>query len=1126
MPGHYQRECRKFRADRRSYSERPEAARSYSERPETARPYSERPEAARSYSERPETAKGYRTDAGDDDHYDAKRHQAAAVSEPEAHERAWMALYEKRKVASEYEALQTRPWYLDSAATSHMTNCKDCFIKIKQIRDTVTVADGGRLPIKGIGMVRVQFGRDWVRLDSVLYVPDLQENLLSIGQLADRGIDTRFSSYGAELKRHGEILAVARKIGRNYVLQPTEAARMATTERNADSYKLWHKRMAHPGEEKMRLLLEVCDEIPRWEQKPEGVCDTCARTKSVRDINRGTPERATKRLMRVHIDIWGPYPIPTPSGARYILSITDDFSRKSWIYLLQDRTDIYDLFPEWQKAAERETDEKLKAIRIDNARENLSLGENLRKTFGIAIEPTTAYTHEQVGVAERYNRTLVTRIRAMLLGAGLPRILWGEAAHTACYLGNRIPKKYDDQLSTPEERWSNQKPSLDHIRIFGCVAYAHLTKEQRRDKIDPTSIRGILVGYTPTSRQYRIYNPENRTVKRYSTIRFDETRMGGTLFYPRRDPIPFEIDLPTNKPQEEIGDTIVVQTETPQPPESSGSQTQTPETEPTGGQTRSGRQIQLPARYQVNKVTADSDQEVTIPTTYEEAISGPQKEQWEAAIASELQSITFNDVWDLVDRPRDTNIVSNKWVFDLKRLPTGQIKRYKARLVARGFSQQYGIDYEETFAPVVRLESLRTLLAIAAIEDLEVHQMDVSTAYLAGKLQEIIYMEAPLGIAGASNKVCRLKKGLYGLKQSGRVWNQRIVTELKDAGMTATDSEPSVWYTKDYDLILALYVDDIFLFGRGTQQINWIKGFLTERFDIKDLGPASMALGIRIRRDRAQRKLWIDQSHYVRQMLKGYGECKGVATPIDGYESIRPTTEQDQAFANTRAYQHTVGEMNWLVRGTRLDLAFSTHGYSQFCQQPMERHWTGTRRIQKYLRYSESLSICYGGQPNALTLYGYSDSDFASDTSDRRSTMGYAFMLNGGAITWATQKQRSVSTSTTEAEYVGLCNAAKEAVWIRNFLQQIGRSQYIGEGQPTRIYGDNQGALSLVRNPELHARTKHIDVQYHYVRELKERGVITEEYIPTSEMAADCLTKPLKKDPFWKNLKLLGMVME
>ena len=618
-------------------------------------------------------------------------------------------------------------------------------------------------------------------------------------------------------------------------------------------------------------------------------------------------------------------------------------------------------------------------------------------------------------------------------------------------------------------------------------------------------------------------------MERYSTVRFDENRKGGELLDSPRDQDVLRLY------EEDDGDTIVVQPKTPLTSEEdeetvtvqrdSGSQPPEPERIEDAGeavderQSRSGRQIRLPERYQARQVTA----EIATPATYEEALTGPQKKQWEVAINDELQSLVANNVWELAEAPKGVNIVSCKWVFKIKRLLNGQIDRYKARLVARGFSQKYGIDYYETFAPVVRMESLRILLAIATKEDLEIHQMDVITAYLAGDLKEEIYMETPLGLRNATRKVCKLRKGLYGLKQSARVWNQRIGKKLRESGMTAISSDHSVWVSQNHNLILALYVDDIVLFARDMQTIQWMKDVLNKNFNMKDLGPISTVLGIRIQRDRVRKTLRADQSHYVREILKEfrYEDCKPLQVPAEGYDYFRPAGTDDEAYESPTRYQRAIGELSWLVRGTRADLAFAVHKLSQHCQNPSVRHWTGVQQVFRYLKSSQAIALRYARDDR--DLLGYSDTDYASDPSDRKSTMGYVFVLSGAAITWSARRQQAIATSTTEAEYMGLCNAAKEAVWVRNFLQDVGRGAYAGGAHATRILGDNQGALRLVANPEFHSRTKHIDVQYHYVRELLEDGTISVEYVRTSEMAADCLTKPLKKLQLQANLGIMGL---
>jgi transposase InsO family protein len=236
-------------------------------------------------------------------------------------------------------------------------------------------------------------------------------------------------------------------------------------EEEPDAYKLWHRRLGHAGEEKIKLFQAAVEGIPALVPGRRQTCETCALTKSAKTINRDAPERTTRPLQRVYTDFWGPFGVPTPDGERYILTFTDDYTRRSWIYLTRTRTELYDRFRQWQMTAERQSNEKLQAIRCDNAGEYKALATRLKRENGVAVEFTTSYTPEQNGVAERLNRTLTTKIRAMLMEAGLPLWLWGEAAYTACYLHNRTPRHYGgNHVMTPKEMWTVRKPDLGHLR--------------------------------------------------------------------------------------------------------------------------------------------------------------------------------------------------------------------------------------------------------------------------------------------------------------------------------------------------------------------------------------------------------------------------------------------------------------------------------------------------------------------------------------------------------------------------------------------------------------------------------------------------------------------------------------
>ena len=356
-------------------------------------------------------------------------------------------------------------------------------------------------------------------------MPNIGYNLLSVSQLADRGITCQFKKSAASLKRDDRVIAAAERRSNSYVIKGGAETAALVREGNDPVSLLWHRRLGHIGNSKMQLLTsEAVQGIPEGLKPLQELCETCELTKSVKHINKQAAERATNPLERIHMDFWGPYKHKTIAGNRFMLTITDDFTRKSWVYLSKTRKTVYEHFHGWRTKAELESGHKLRAIQTDNAPEFLKLGKKL-DLEGVRLEPTDNYTPSQNGVAERLNRTLITKARSMLAAAALPKSLWGEPVHTACYLRNLTP---DKEGTTPREKWDGKKPYLGHMRVFGCIAYPHVPRE-KRDKLDKTAFEGIPVGYAQTTKQYRIYNPAEHTVRLSSSVRFDENSRGGDI---------------------------------------------------------------------------------------------------------------------------------------------------------------------------------------------------------------------------------------------------------------------------------------------------------------------------------------------------------------------------------------------------------------------------------------------------------------------------------------------------------------------------------------------------------------------------------------------------------------------
>ena len=513
------------------------------------------------------------------------------------------------------------------------------------------------------------------------------------------------------------------------------------------------------------------------------------------------------------------------------------------------------------------------------------------------------------------------------------------------------------------------------------------------------------------------------------------------------------------------------------------------------------------------------------PRTYAEAMASPEREQWERAMREELTSIVESHTWTLVRLPDGRKALACKWVFKLKFKADGSIDRFKARLVAKGYTQKEGLDYTETFAPVARMPSLRALLVIAAAQDLEIHQMDVRTAFLNGELEEDIYMEQPEGFVAPGSEaqlVYKLHRSLYGLKQAGRAWYKKIDSALSELGLKRTHSDNCVYVLHEASTIvyILLYVDDLLLISNDIGRLKSIKAELSKRFDMKDLGEAQFMLGIQIHRDRPNRRISLSQSEYVRTILSRFnmGESKPASTPIPvGIKLLRdepstPSTDARQDDMNEVPYAQAVGALMYAAMGTRPDITFSTTTLSQFLQKRTRQHWVALKRVLRYLKGTQQAHLVYqptpGSEGQPLAVQGYCDSDWGNDASDRRSITGWVFLLHGSAVSWQSRKQHTTALSSVEAEYMAAAAAAKEAVWWRRFLTELG----LPPPGPTILYSDSQGSIALAKNPDHHDRTKHIDMRYHFIREQVAFQAIRTEFIGTERMLADVLTKPLGRD--------------
>ena len=459
------------------------------------------------------------------------------------------------------------------------------------------------------------------------------------------------------------------------------------------------------------------------------------------------------------------------------------------------------------------------------------------------------------------------------------------------------------------------------------------------------------------------------------------------------------------------------------------------------------------------------------PITFEEATNCQKQEEWNEAMVKEMESLKKNKVWELTTLPHGKKAIGCKWVYKVKTHSYGSIECYKARLVARGFDQRFGSDYDETFCPVVRLESLRTLIALSTQRGWELHHVDVQTAFLNGTLQEEVYMKQPIGYErkGKEHLVCRLKKSIYGLKQSSRCWNSALDSHLQSMGFSQSQSDPCLYTTGgEHASYIGVYVDDMILAGKNEAELKSVKDELSSKFDIKDLGKLSYFLGMSIVCNQEEKKTWMGQPAYTEKLLTkmGMSDCRPVTTPMESGNHLVKASEDDEP-VDQQSYQSLIGSLMYLATCTRPDIAFAVGTLARFSSKPDAVHWKGAKRVLRYLRGTTNFGIVFRGDDLGGPI-AYSDADWAGDVGDRKSTSGYVFSIAGGSVSWRSRKQDTVALSTAEAEYVALSSAAQECVWMRRLSAELGNPLRA----PTIVKEDNQSCIAMAKNPQYHGRGK------------------------------------------------------
>lgn len=1070
----------------------------------------------------------------------------------------------------------SRAWILDSGCTRHLCGDKNLFKTfIATSKTKLNLASQASAEVKGKGVVHVSVANDsgdeLVEFKETLYVPDLRTNLISVAKITDKGHEVTFRRDDAYIRdERGNIFEIAVRQGDLYVVRESLECAEAVVQPACSELLKWHERLGHLNSKDLAKLVRD-GIIPKFDLRDTELlsrCEVCLKGKmTVLPFKKGRVPCAEK-LKIVHSDVVGPFRKASSGGAKYFVTFIDDSSRWCEVYFLRRKSGVFEAFKLYQKLVEKQTGKKVKCIQSDNGGEYCN--EEFNKYLadqGIERRLSTPHTPQQNGVAERMNRTLLDMSRCLLLQSGMGATFWSEAIATACHIRNRCPTNgLNGEI--PFVKWTGKKLKAYYLRKFGSKVLV-LNKDPRKDKLAQRSVEGVFVGYSRGRKGYRVWMPNARKFIESRDLKFlENTQM------PCDTRVLDELMTSAEKAAEsvenrrnsvEFSPRPVKVTEVPIQPVIPDTMMESIEEEPkrtrgrprllrTGNRGRprklfgsSCTKISGEENVDLNINNSDNSEDDAFAGVAEvsvrDALRSEACDEWKDAMESEVISLVKNDTWEIVKKDDNKNIVGCRWVLTNKHDPDGKLVRRKARLVAKGYNQKYGVDYHQTFAPVARLDTLRLLLAIAVQFGLKVWQFDVVTAYLNGSLDEEVTMVVPemlnemleriLFKQGETSEVgvqatkmmkslrnggdaCKLKKALYGLKQAGRQWYFKLSKTLVSLGLEPMKNEPCLFhgYSNGSIVLVLVYVDDILVASREKKCIVDIYHRLLEDFEIKDLGLAKYCLGFEI--DQSEGQIGLFQTGYILGLLKQYGmdQCNSVVTPSE--VNVRFDDTENDFLSNDYPYRELIGGLMYLSVGTRPDISNTVSRLAQFTNKPRKCHWIAAKRVLRYLASSANSGLVYTKANESII--GYTDADWGGCIIDRRSYTGYAFIFSGAAITWKSQKQRTVALSSTEAEYVSLAEAAKEALYLRSSLCELG----LNDWSDIVIYVDNRGAQFLANDPVFHARTKHIDIKHHFVRESISAGMFVLEHVPTEHMIADVLTKPLSRVAHERCLEGLG----
>lgn len=958
---------------------------------------------------------------------------------------------------------------------------------------------------------------------------------------------------------------IPRKISRNKLRKSrmkltTEKIRLLESEGD-----IIHARFGHISPVYLNRLRNAATGLNEFLfNKTVGKCLICAKAKMTRKSFTDTRENARHPCEIIHTDLISYSPPAIRTSDNYLLTVVDNYTRYLQVYPLKSKTEVSSyldkalnnlqtmFYPQYP----------FRYLQSDNGTEFINSEiETILKKFGMQSRLSEPYEHEHNGLIERVNRTVEERVRALLFNSGFPSSYWGLAAQCASYLYNRTPHATLGFI-TPYEKVHSSPPDVSNIRIFGSRTAVHNPIIPKGNKTQARANVHYLVGYTPTG--YLTLDPITKKTHAVCSVKIDET-IQYKHDYPKKNKdeltiqpidrnsilnetpadhnIPLDTDNPNNTTVNETPADHNIPLDTNNSDNTNSHVNPIPSTNPNEAdtlvtqtdandsdsdyeifETEIEEEINLDIDWETNTVPIsiqkcslssiydpelkfDSDviSVTKVPITYNEAISGQDRLKWLPAIKQELHSMNKHNVWTIIPREKDMSVVPVKWVFGIKK-----DGRHKARLVVIGCRDTEKYTPADKATPTPSSDTIRWLLAHVSYSKINLIQLDITTAFLHADIDRLKYISIPPGVQGnKKNQVCKLNRALYGLTTAPKCWYQTFDTKLRSYGFERSIREPCL-YSKNiesFTVIALVYVDDVLLSCENDLILTETITQISKDFEVKNLGFPTKFLGIDITID-TNKIISLSQEQFLEKVLREFkmDDSHPVRNPMLRDNDYSKLTRNQTNFP----YKNVLGNLMWLANYTRPDIAYSVNFLARFQANPSEEHWIMLKRIMRYLNGTQNSGLTFD-QRSSTILDTFVDSSFMDDPTTKKSTTGYLIRYRGNVIAWKSRLQRSMSMSTTHAEYIAICDTSTNLLFLANLINETLNVPTIF---PIPLHEDNSACVTVCEKTISRTRLNYLDKPYLLVRELFEQNKLKPVKVTSKEQIADIFTKPLTGDQF------------